>query len=150
MLGSSRKWGKFLTFIHQGVAILTPCGCVQYLGPTTWKTYNLRFVTSDPNKPDMKERPFDDDPRQCWEYLLVMSALLNEVELGQQNDVLVRPISDTSAVRSTIGWARIGISEIYYSGHVKERKCGVGLVVRRRLRRRVLPFFSGGRPCSRN
>ncbi|XP_054085694.1 uncharacterized protein LOC128921619 [Zeugodacus cucurbitae] len=101
-------------------------------------------------KPRMRHPPFDDDPckrlkdydlRACtWN----VRTLNWESASAQLVDVLRRLKADITAIQE-VRWTgqgrkKVGPCDIYYSGHIKERKYGVGFVVGERLRRRVLAF----------
>ncbi|XP_054086336.1 craniofacial development protein 2 isoform X1 [Zeugodacus cucurbitae] len=98
----------------------------------------------------MRNPPFDDDHgkrikdydlRACtWN----VRTLNWEGASAQLVDVLIRLKADITAIQE-VRWTgqgrkKVGPCDIYYSGHIKERKFGVGFVVGERLRRRVLAF----------
>ncbi|XP_050337803.1 craniofacial development protein 2-like [Bactrocera neohumeralis] len=117
--------------------------------------FGTRHVKKTPpvkshNQPRMRDPPFDDDHgkrnkdyelRACtWN----VRSLNWEGAAAQLVDVLVKTKADITAVQEMRwtgqGQRRVGPCDIYYSGHIKERKFGVGFVVGERLRRRVLSF----------
>ncbi|XP_054082831.1 craniofacial development protein 2 isoform X1 [Zeugodacus cucurbitae] len=101
-------------------------------------------------KPRMRHPPFDDDPctrfkdnalRVCTWNVRTLNWEGASVQLA---DVLIRLKADITAIQA-VRWTghgrkKVGPCDIYYSGHIKERKFGVGFVVGERLRRRVLAF----------
>ncbi|XP_050338963.1 craniofacial development protein 2-like [Bactrocera neohumeralis] len=102
------------------------------------------------NKPRMRDPPFyDDHGKRSKDYDLRartwnVRTLNWEGAAAQLVDVLAKIKADITAVKEMRwtgqGQRRVGPCDIYYSGHIKERKFGVGLVVAERLRRRVLSF----------
>ncbi|XP_054085589.1 craniofacial development protein 2-like [Zeugodacus cucurbitae] len=98
--------------------------------------------TRDPNfDDDHCKRLKDYELRACtWN----VRTLNWEGASVQLVDVLVRVKADITAIQE-MRWTgqvrkKVGPCDINYSGHIKERKFGVGFVVGERLRRRVLAF----------
>ncbi|XP_054082672.1 uncharacterized protein LOC105219245 isoform X1 [Zeugodacus cucurbitae] len=101
-------------------------------------------------QPRMRDPNFDDDHcKRLKDYELKactwnVRTLNWEGASAQLVDVLVRVKADIPAIQEMRwtghGRKKMGPCDIYYSGHIKERKFGVGFVVGERLRRRVLAF----------